>query len=373
MASRSRREAQRLYENKDYSGALAFLGKVLASAPPHDELIATLDLRVSIYFKLEDNVSARKDATQMIRTNKADGRGYLRLGQLERLTGDHNAAVKWYEHGLKKVPESDRLHGYIFAQHTKTMALLKRQAVLLNPTDPFMKLPAEMIEMIVESFNYNEAAICLRVSKTWRQAVSTFSVLRNTIDFSNVGKGQLVTFSGIKAALRRSQKAERPILVVAKNLTQPAARHLKEMMERWINYIQMQYLEIDCPANPDLPLNIDFQRLQWHRYQLRTLKFGPQHSIFIDTIYKILQSCHTLQKAIFLSVEPSSVDLALEQDPWVRSTAVSAPNLQTLSIHGSRRPRAYSRFMIPVCKDLVREAGSRCCELTHAQQSLTQL
>ena len=358
MTNPSRREAQKFYESKDYSGALAILDKASSSDPKQDELIAILDLRVSICLKLEDRVSARKVATQMIRTNRADGRGYLRLGQLERLTGDYNAAIKWYEHGLKRLPKDDRLRAYIMTQHTKTMTLLKELTVLSKPVDPLTNLPAEIVEMIVASFNYREAAICLSVSKTWRHLLSTYSVLRNTIDFSHVGQGKFVTFSGIKAALRRSQKAERPVLVVAKSLTQPATRHLKETMERWIYYTKMQHLEVDCPSSPNLPTNVDFQSLQWHRFQLRTLIFGPEHIMLLNTLFKILQCCDALQQAVFSSVESSSLEL--KEDSWVHSIAVSKPNLRILAIHGSNRlSRTYFQLAIPVCTHLsVKQATS---------------
>ena len=347
MAEPSRREAQKAYENKDHSTALAILERVLASSPPQDELIAILDLRVSVYLKLGDKVSARKDATCMIRTNRADGRGYLRLGQLERLSDGHAAAITWYEHGLKEVPESDRPYAYILAQHTKTMALLKGQAVLSRPVDPFMKLPAEMIEMIVSFFSYREAVLCLRVSKTWRQMLSTYSPLRNTLDFSHVGKGRLVSFAAIKAALQRSQKAERPVLVVAKNFTKPAARQLRETMDRWIHYTKMQHLEVHYPSRWDQPPDVDFQYLQWHRFQLRTLVFGSEQTVFLGTVYKILQSCGALQKAIFLSVQPGP--MGPSADSWVQSTAVSKPNLTTLTLQGHRMNVTPPYFNIPVC------------------------
>jgi len=189
--SRFRREAQNAYENREYAGALATLDKALASGPlSQDEALAILDLRVSIFLKLDDKVTARKNATQMIRTNRADGRGYLRLGQLERLARDYAAALTCYDHGLKKVPESDKLHAYIIIQHAKTLALLKAQTVLSKPVDPFDKLPAEIVEMVVSFFNYREAVLCLRVSKLWRDVFSTYSVLRNTLDFSHVGNGR---------------------------------------------------------------------------------------------------------------------------------------------------------------------------------------
>jgi F-box domain len=342
-----RRDAQKAYERKDYKEAQVNLKKILESGLAQDELLTALDLRISIYLKLNDNVSARKDATQMIRTNRADARGYLRLGQLERLTANHAAAVKWYEHGLKKVPNNDELHAYITAQYVKTLAILKAQTVASKPVDPFKRLPAEIIEMVVRLFSYREAVICLRVSKTWRQVLHTYSTLRNTLDFSHVGKGKLVTFPGIKAALRRSQKAERPILVIAKNLTPPAARRLKETMERWIHYIKMQHFEVDYPSDgSDQPPNISFQSLQWHRFQLRTLVFGSEHTISIDTVYNILQSCEILQNATFLSVGRGSGNLSANS--WARSTAVSRPNLISLTVQGLRKAAPSLSLAVPV-------------------------
>src|SRR5450432_211973 len=95
-----RRDVHKAYEKKNYNDALAILENMLASAPSQDDILATLDLRVSVYLKLNDKVSARKDAAQMVRINRTDGRGYLRLGQLERLGDDLAASIKWYEHGL---------------------------------------------------------------------------------------------------------------------------------------------------------------------------------------------------------------------------------------------------------------------------------
>jgi hypothetical protein len=351
-SSQLRRDAQKAYERRDYKGALAVLKAILASGPSQGDLLAALDLRVSIFLKLDDKVSARKDATHMIRTNRADGRGYLRLGQLERLAADHVAAIKWYEHGLKKIPENDRLHAFIIAQHAKTTAMLKAHTVASKPVDPFTKLPAEINEMIVRFLTYREAVLCLRVSKTWRHMLQTYSTLRNTLDFSQVGKDKLVTFAGIKAALRRSQKAQRPILVIAKNLTLPAARHLKETMERWIHYTKMQHFEVDHPLNGDHQAsNVDFQFLQWHQFQLRTVFFGSGHAISLDSVYKILWSCDALQEAVFLSVKPAANNS--EADYWMQSTAMSRPNLTSLTIQGFSQifvGDQHRPFSVPVCE-----------------------
>lgn len=342
-----KRDAQRAYERQDYERALAILDKIVASTPSQAELVATLDLRVSVYLKLGNNVAARNDATQMIRTNRSDGRGYLRRGQLERLTNDHAAALKWYEHGLKQVPQSDRLHAYINAQHAKTTAVLKAHIIVSKPVDPFTKLPAEMVEMVLRFFNYRQVVILLRVSKTWRHMLHTYSTLRNTLDFSQVGTGKLVTLPGIKAALRRSQNTERPVLVIARNLTQPAARHFRETMERPIHYVKMQHFEVNYPSNGGhYTWNVSFESLPWQRFQLRTLVFGPDHMISTATIFKILQICETLEKATFSSVRRGPDNL--EVHSWARSTATSRPNLTSLTIQGPKEAAPSLLLAIPV-------------------------
>src|SRR2546421_5712878 len=342
-----RREAQQSYEKKDYCGALAILEKALASRPSQDDLIAILDLRVSVYLKLDDKVSARKDATVMIRTNRADSRGYLRLGQLERLAGDNAGALKWYDHGLKKVPKGDRLHAYIVAQHTKTTGLVKAQTVFSKAADPLSKLPVEIVEMIVASLNYREAVVCLRVSKTWRQVLSTYSVLRNTLDFSCVGQGKLVSFAGIKAALGRSQKAEPPVVVIAANMTPPAARHLKQTMDRWIHYTKMSHFEVQHAAMDF----VGYESLQWKRFNLRAVVFGGEHTVSLDTIYNILQSCEALERAVFSSIEPSK---SIKAQSWAQSITVSRPALRSLTLAGAHHVDGIPYdFDIPVCTYLL--------------------
>jgi hypothetical protein len=147
----------------------------------------------------------------------------------------------------------------------------------------------------------------------------------------------VVSFANMKSALRRSQKGERPVLVIAANLTQAAARHLKETMDRWIHYTKMRHFQVNYPfTEADQPSDVNFQFLQWHRFNLRTVVFGEEHQVDLSMVYKILQSCEGLEKANFMALtnrrNHTSADL------WVHSITVNRPNLVSLTMRGAHEP-----------------------------------
>jgi hypothetical protein len=142
----------------------------------------------------------------------------------------------------------------------------------------------------------------------------------------------------MKSALRRSQKGERPVLVIAANLTQPAARYLKETMDRWIHYTKMRHFEVNCPLTEvDQPSDVNFQFLQWHRFNLRTVVFGEEHQVDLNMFYKILQSCEGLEKANFTSLTTNRRNHT-PADAWVHSVTVNRPNLVSLIMRGAQGP-----------------------------------
>lgn len=148
----------------------------------------------------------------------------------------------------------------------------------------------------------------------------------------------------MKSALRRSQKGEQPVLVIAANLTQPAARYLKQSMDRWIHYTKMRHLEVNYPlAEVDQPSGVNFQFLQWHRFNLHTVVFGEEHQVDLSMFYKILQSCEGLEKASFMSLTNRRNHTSA--DAWVHSITVNRPNLVSLTMRWARRPGGPS----PIC------------------------
>jgi hypothetical protein len=159
----------------------------------------------------------------------------------------------------------------------------------------------------------------------------------------------VVSFASMKSALRRSQKGERPVLVIAANLTQPAARYLKETMDRWIHYTKMRHFEVNCPLTEvDQPSDVNFQFLQWHRFNLRTVVFGEEHQVDLNMFYKILQSCEGLEKANFMSLTTNHRSHT-SADAWVHSITVNRPHLVSLIMQGVQGPGGRSLICnIPV-------------------------
>ena len=157
----------------------------------------------------------------------------------------------------------------------------------------------------------------------------------------------VVSFASMKSALRRSQKGERPVLVIAANLTPPAARYLKENIDRWIHYTKMRHFEVNYPLTEvDQPSDVNFQFLQWHRFNLHTVVFGEEHQVDLSMFYKILQSCEGLKKANFMSLTNRRNHASA--DAWVHSTTVNRPNLVSLIMRGAPGPGGSLTCSIPV-------------------------
>ena len=102
LEKRKRDEATQ-YEKEQHRQALE--ATIVIPLPEDTDTAArmnALDLHVMAYVRLNNLPAARRDAVLMLRTNRKDGRGYVRCGQIERLAGDISAASQWYEHGLDR-------------------------------------------------------------------------------------------------------------------------------------------------------------------------------------------------------------------------------------------------------------------------------
>ena len=329
-------EAEKAYEQKDYAKALAALdqGLTTARSPGVDQhnLLSILDLQVATYLRLDKLDAANQSALSMIKSNKADGRGYLRCGQLQQRREDYTAANVWYERGLEHVAASDHLHSAILAQHEKNSAKLQLQAALSKPDDPFRVLPVDVLEMIIAFFSYREVVSLLRVSKGWQWILFNSHVLRNTIDFRLVGREKKVSSYAMESSLRRISDRPASILVGA-DLTHLAAEHLKSSLERWINFTGLHRFEIDLPCRRGSTYP-SFASLPWHRYNLKSVNFGLRHSIHLNSVYRILQSCEALQKATFKSIEgPRQCEME-DSDSWKSNSSIVRPNMTALFMQG---------------------------------------
>jgi tetratricopeptide (TPR) repeat protein len=139
--------------------------------------LALLDLRVEARLRRKKYDRARKDAETMIRVDKTDARGYIRLGQIKRLQGDRSAALKSYSTGLEYVLTNRPLRDVLKTKHENAL----RAITQLKPTDPVTVLPAELLRMILYHFDYREATAIIRVSKSWRDAIVSLPLIRTAL------------------------------------------------------------------------------------------------------------------------------------------------------------------------------------------------
>ena len=308
--------ARAKYELGDFQAARLAVDNALASG---EETLPLLDLRAATYVKLGELKRAYKDATLMIKANKADSRGYLRCGQVERLQDNYTAAVNWYSHGLKKVPEDDPNHQTLFLQHEQAVTKMNLAITSSKPADPFAVLPTDIVHLILASFDHQQIVAILRVSRQWTTCVLVLCPNPQSFDF--LAAKRSVTDIGLSACLRRLPIP--PRIVRAANLTDRAAKALRRRLTRWEN---LQHFEAYTQS-------ITFVRLPWKRFNdLRVVSFGPLHEVFGGSIHIILRDCHELRSATFeaISKRGQRPDLT---NHFAAQPFGPRPNLKVLVLH----------------------------------------
>lgn len=68
-----------------------------------------LDKRALCYEKERNYEKALSDATEMVKQDKTDIKGYLRAGKLYQLMENYERALKVYEAGLRRVDSGHKL------------------------------------------------------------------------------------------------------------------------------------------------------------------------------------------------------------------------------------------------------------------------
>lgn len=307
------------YVAKNYADALHSFTKavVLARKWSPSDVFTILDQRVAVHVKLGNIDLARKDAMSMIRTNKSDGRGYLRCGQLDRLEDNPSAALRWYEHGLKQVPGNDPLRPTLDAQRIKTKSLLEQKFMFSNSRDPVSTLPAELFQLVVMHLDYVDAIRALRVSKAWKVTLSRLKPLTDTIDFSNAKRK--IDYKMMAAALKRLGPS--PKVLIMTDLAEPATHLLRTNLERWRNYTQLEELAISSKVLGPRCLSFDKYNLK-----ILTMEHGKIHA---SMVHQIMLMCSSLKVARFSNVYGF---LGHEDAGWVNRP--QCPSVHNLHLSG---------------------------------------
>jgi hypothetical protein len=281
------RDGSRQHEKKSHRESLAPTNIIASPSKDSDmeSKMQTLDLRVAASLKSNNLPAARRDAILMIRTNKNDGRGYVRCGQIDRLAGNIPAASQWYEHALRRVPESDRFCPYIKEQ-------LRKITVASRPRDPVASLPAEIMELVVSHLEYREIARAHRVSRLWAGVLPTIRPMSDCIDFRFSNKA--VSATSANTALRRVKKSARTLHL--SNLSEPARRSVKSHLDDYKDYPKLQTLSLSS-------MDYSLWSLPFFRYPLREICIGDSNGgVEMAIVVRILKTCKALKVGKFSDI-----------------------------------------------------------------------
>ena len=286
-------EGQEFYKSKKYEDAISSFSSALKTGKDSKaDLIHVLDLRMASYLKLGKRDLAMQDAKSMIRRDVKDGRGYLQCVQLELLTDNFDAAVKWCEHGLKNVNERDKLHERLQNQLSRLRELKADKAIFMKPADPMANLPMEVVQMILVYFDYKQVVGMLRVCRAWKKLFSALKPLIDTVDFSKTKK--TIKYSAMKAALSRARP--KPKVLNLCQLDQAAAKAARTSLERWVTYTELEHLQVNSA-------HFSLRSLRLDKFDLRSLILGHETCIYIRDVISIVKKTPNLRTAKFLGLQ----------------------------------------------------------------------
>lgn len=265
--------------------------------------ISILDLRIEARLGLKDFDGAVKDARTMVRHDRTDARGYLRCGQLGRLKGDFAGAQRWYQQALKNVPQNHE--GYHNLASLSAKSIDKSAAPQSKCRDPLTILPLEVIQMVYQYLDLQEATTCLRVSRLWRNNLLATHSIWKTFDLTGTKKD--ITFKHLRACVRRLPNP--PTTVRLDKLTAAAVRHLS-------GYFGAYWIETLEHLSLDLPNLLDLDSFIGSATAIKSLHLGTRCPVYFVLVSDLLRTCDTLRYARFDAVLESRYSWEPNHDAW---------------------------------------------------------
>ncbi|KAF2091000.1 hypothetical protein K490DRAFT_62330 [Saccharata proteae CBS 121410] len=163
--------------------------------------IKFLDMRASVYEKLDDFNAALKDGRRMIQLGREDPRGYLRTARVLQRQEKSQLALDIYNLGLRR--SSKDHHG---SANFKLLQKLQNElSRLLSPPksiDPLTVFPPEIVDLIMSHLNFRQQVNCLRVSKQWKRFLDSQESLWTNLDLSMAKRNVRPAF--VRACIYRS-------------------------------------------------------------------------------------------------------------------------------------------------------------------------
>ena len=342
---RFQRAGQKALKEGRFESAKRAFDQALLQAPEDTNnnssiLIGVLDLRVEAQLKLKDLDATARNARKMVQHDRADPRGYLRCGQMARLTTDFAGAQRWYQRGLKNVSSTHGGYQKLAVMNSKTVG--RSLAPRKKLRDPLIILPMDLICMVFDYLDLWEATSCLRVSRTWHNTLLAIHAVWKTLDLLGTRKG--VVLSNVKACVRRLPST--PTTVRLDKLTVAAADYLRPYLMSWIASIE--HLTVN------LPHLFCLNDVSTVSTTIKSLHVGPKSPVYFKSISDLLHRCKALQDARFDAVrrglpttEPSN---AVVEHNWPTHQETMVPELSHLELTArlSLAEEGYGRLIDPV-------------------------
>ncbi|OAP64090.1 hypothetical protein AYL99_00062 [Fonsecaea erecta] len=277
-------------KRRDYATALTFVELALKARETDRSisLINILDHRVAVYLRMDRLDQALKDAKAMIRLDPEDARGYIRSGITERRKNNKLGAIRFFKHGLKKVPSSDANHALLAKEMEETAEQMRIEIVHSQARDPFNVLPFEIIEMILSLLSYRSNIHLLRVSRSWNNIVSSSRPLVDTLAFPAPTRS--ITTRMLNVALKRCRRLKTAMMPP---LLPDVAGYFCQVLAQRGRFPALQYFHWK-----GVPNYADW--LPVCQYDLRVIFIDSEITpISVESIVTVLRKCRSLQMATF--------------------------------------------------------------------------
>ena len=261
--------------------------------------VTLLDVRVTVYIRMQSWALALEDAKSMISLDRKDARGYLRCARVARDTGDASTAIQYLRRGLELVPASSSDQKLLVEDLENTKDHIRAQVVYSRPRDPMTVLPLEVVEDILLFVNHRQHVRMLRVCRSWNEILHSSRSLTETLAFP--GEQRNITPKWLNAALGR---VKCPKTVQIANLSDSSIRTVMgELLTVKFSTVQSLDLQGKWCTPEALPVSY---------YNLRYLNVGWAYQIHMDWVYEVIRDCTELEVAKFAHVRKSpSATLAL--------------------------------------------------------------
>ncbi|KAI0536129.1 hypothetical protein GGR58DRAFT_476485 [Xylaria digitata] len=135
----------------------------------HASHLDALDGLAAVYEAKRPLETAVVIAESMINLAPREPKGFLRLGRLLRLQRSHRQAYQTYQQGIELVSKKNPSH-QLLPTLRQMRDKIKLSAVAV---DPLTVLPLELVVMIFKQVDFRSLCRCLRVSKIWRNLLTT--------------------------------------------------------------------------------------------------------------------------------------------------------------------------------------------------------